>query len=1013
MAAHHTLTFGSYNSRGHAADRLGYIRKLMGSVHILFVQEHWYFESDMHHLSDNMVDVQMFGVSGMQQSKLLSGRPYGGCAIIFKKNSSLQLEQIATGSNRLCAALCHLSNGIKYLLLNAYMPCESRDRDFSEFSDVLLEIRSTIENFPNVNNVIIGGDMNTDFGRTGSSYADILREFCDDNDLYRCSDDHRCTVDYTYSNEFTRVRSTIDHFIISKNIESQLMSYVCKKDGDNLSDHDPVQLSLRVPTSISKSHSQFVFNSKRPAWHRATDRDKELYKGTLRDALSNVFFPREAIQCKQISCSEHSDMIAQYHNQLIQACIIAGRQSIPSVRKRPRKAGWEEFVSPSQQDAIQWNRLWVDSGKPNTGWLFDMRNSSRREYKRVSRWVVRNQDKLKADRMATALLDNRSRDFWSEVKRSKSKQSIVTSELDGVEGAANICGVFKDKYKDLYNSVSFDEEEMHTLTTRVSELSLSSCSAGNCYDDHVITVADVTKAMSKLKSGKSDALEGLFSDHFRAAPIELHVHIALLLTTMLIHGISPLDMLLSVLVPIPKNLKKSLQDSNNYRSIAISSLIGKILDNVILIRHHDKLSSSELQFGFKPGSSTSQCTFVLQEIISSYTERDSMVNCVLLDASKAFDRVQFVRLFYLLLDRGICPLISKLLLSMYLCQKMLVRWQGERSDSFSCSNGVKQGGVLSPVLFCLYMDSLLKELKQIGVGCHVGHAFAGALSYADDLTLIAPSLHAMRKMLGVCERFAQSYDVLFNSSKSVSLVFNGRGAGSGTLTLNGDEIPQKLNAVHLGHVIGKDSERINKQKTMNELYVQSNIIKTRFHYCNYEEKVRLFNSFCSSFYGSSLWRLDDLDDLTKCWRKCIRFLFNISNLTHSVYIPHLVKKIDLQFDLLSRFSNFVLSCVNSASKVVELCIYRSIYNFKSPVSDNIRFLISFLNVSENLLYITLQDTKNIRKIIAHKWFDQYVSEEIVNTTFTIIELMKMQNEELYSILSHEEINALLLNLCIS
>ena len=125
---------------------------------------------------------------------------------------------------------------------------------------------------------------------------------------------------------------------------------------------------------------------------------------------------------------------------------------------------------------------------------------------------------------------------------------------------------------------------------------------------------------------------------------------------------------------------------------------------------------------------------------------------------------------------------------------MSVRWQGERSEPFDCSNGVKQGGVLSPVLFCIYMDALLDELSKEGVGCHVGHAFAGALSYADDLTLISPSLNSMKKMLSICERFANSYDVLFNSSKSVSLIFNGKGEQA-PLFLNGEEIPQQSNAL--------------------------------------------------------------------------------------------------------------------------------------------------------------------------------------------------------------------------
>ena len=1007
-----TITFCSFNSRGHAADRIIYMKKLMDSVDVLLVQEHWYFESDIHLLTEDMPNVQVFGISGMQQSRLLAGRPYGGCAMIVKKKTFHRIEQVMTASSRLCVCICRFANDVSYLLFNAYMPCESRDRDSNDFFHVLLEIRSVIDRFPDVNNVIIGGDLNTDLGRTGSSYADSLRDFCAENHLRLCIEHPRSCVDYTYRNEFTQVNSTIDHFIVSENIMNDLDMYACKKDGDNLSDHDPVTLSLHVPLSVSKSADpKGIFNSQRRAWHRASDQEKLLYKATLCVALSNVHFPRVAIECRHIGCTEHSEMISRYHKQLVEACITAGRESIPSVKNKGRKAGWEEFVAPHQREAIFWNRLWVENGKPDSGWICAIRDSTRREYKRISRWVIRNQEKLKADKMATALLDNRSRDFWSEVKRSKGKQSAVISSVDGVDGAVGVCDVFKEKYDHLYNSVSFDECEMQALMSKVKDMSSSSCAVGICYDDHVITVTDVSKAISKLKVGKSDALEGLYSDHFKNAPIDLHVHIALLLSSMLIHGTSPMDMLLSVLVPIPKNLKKPLHDSNNYRSIAISSLIGKLFDNVILIRHHDKLSSSELQFGFKPGFSTTQCTFVLKEIISSYTSRDSMVNCVLLDASKAFDRVNFIKLFTLLIDRGICPLIAILLLNMYLCQKMLVRWQGERSELFRCTNGVKQGGVLSPVLFCTYMDTLLDQLKRLGVGCHVGHVFAGALSYADDLTLIAPSFNAMRQMLKVCEQFAQSYDVLFNSTKSVNLVFNSHCPNT-ALFLNEEEIPVKTSAVHLGHIIGVDSDMMNKRKAQSDMYVQSNIIKSRFHFCRYDEKVRLFNSYCSSLYGSSLWNLSNIKDVSICWRKCIRFLFNVSPMTHSTFIPHLVGKIDLQFDLLSRFLKFYLSCVNSPSSPVRLCMFGSLYNYKSPVSDNIRFLISFLNVDEAFLY-SGADGANFRKLIKEKWADAFVTDEILNRVHTIVELLKIRNGELESLLLHDEVQSLLLDQCIN
>ncbi len=87
---------------------------------------------------------------------------------------------------------------------------------------------------------------------------------------------------------------------------------------------------------------------------------------------------------------------------------------------------------------------------------------------------------------------------------------------------------------------------------------------------------------------------------------------------ILIHGVSPDSMILGTMIPIPKNKKKSLCNSYNYRAIALSSIIGKILDWVILIKERHVLKSSNLQFGFKTDLSTTQCTFCMMETVNYY-----------------------------------------------------------------------------------------------------------------------------------------------------------------------------------------------------------------------------------------------------------------------------------------------------------------------------------------------------------------------------------------------------------
>jgi len=81
---------------------------------------------------------------------------------------------------------------------------------------------------------------------------------------------------------------------------------------------------------------------------------------------------------------------------------------------------------------------------------------------------------------------------------------------------------------------------------------------------------------------------------------------------------------------------------------------------------------------------------------------------------------------------------------------MCVQWDCTNSSRFQVCNGVKQGAIISPVLFCIYIDDLLHRLQAANIGCFIGNIYAGCMAYADDLTLLAPSAHSMRIMLQIC-----------------------------------------------------------------------------------------------------------------------------------------------------------------------------------------------------------------------------------------------------------------------
>ena len=182
----------------------------------------------------------------------------------------------------------------------------------------------------------------------------------------------------------------------------------------------------------------------------------------------------------------------------------------------------------------------------------------------------------------------------------------------------------------------------------------------------------------------------------------------------------------------------------------------------------------------------------------------SPVFACFLDASKAFDLVNHKILFSRLIEKGFPAHLTRFLLSWYIDQCLCVRWENSLSDCFSITNGVWQSGVLSPILFTLYMDDLLKALECLGVGCFGDSLYyAGALCYADDLVLLAPSPSALRIMLCCCEKFAVSRGLRFNAAKTQLIRFSYSPSSNclAHIMFCNHHLPFVDTVTHLGHLL--------------------------------------------------------------------------------------------------------------------------------------------------------------------------------------------------------------------
>ena len=173
------------------------------------------------------------------------------------------------------------------------------------------------------------------------------------------------------------------------------------------------------------------------------------------------------------------------------------------------------------------------------------------------------------------------------------------------------------------------------------------------------------------------------------------------------------------------------------------------------------------------------------------------------------------------------------------------------SDYFYVSNGVRQGEILSPKLYSVYVNDLSDYLVKSQID-NV-HVCVNHVMYADDICLMAPSPAALQKLINICYDFSLQNNLTFNSLKSFCMVFKSRlyKLSCPMFYMNNE----KLDSIkYLGFTFSSDKKDDNDlSQQMRILYTKSNRLLRLFHCCSTDVKLTLFRSYCTYFYCPFLW----------------------------------------------------------------------------------------------------------------------------------------------------------------
>lgn len=966
------LVISSYNSTGLSDSRKETIKDMLISenVDLLMLQETWLLSSQINSLSSLHPDYMAHGVSGMcDRTELISGRPYGGVGILWHRSLAAHVKPVGCNNKRLCAVTMTLGY-LKLLLVNVYLPCDNHLQMTvePEYQDALDDILCMwLES--DANTLIVGGDFNTDPRRHNAHTAALINfvSAVDCDFMWSCV--KQPLLD-TYVSYDGRGRACLDHFILPLAYASLVSNVRVIDNVLNASNHLPIMMHLNVNDIIRTKPQPCESPTHAIAWGRITPDHITDYKAYVSNELQQLQVPNDVSNCVSLSCQDerHRYEIDRYCMILCDICVKAADECFPISRpnkiNRPR---WRDEMQPFKDDALFWDAIWRSCSCPRQGVVYELRQRTKRQYHYAFRRYKKQEQTLRRERMGEQILQSDQRQFWREVKRLFPSNVNNAPIIDGEANHGSIANIFADKYKALFNSVPSSPTDMASISSELNKLIEKTTAA-----DAIVSTDEVSAAIKRLNANKHDGSREIWSDFFIWAPYPLINHLSSLFSAMLIHGYSPKSINLATVFPIPKDGDRCCSD--NYRGIALSSCMAKLMEIILMSKSKSSIATSDLQFAYKKGHGTSMCTLLMKETINFYLNRGSEVYGCLIDASKAFDRLRHDKLLGTLLKRKVPVAVIRFLYQSYSNQKMQIRWCSQVSDSFGISNGVKQGGIFSPILFCMYMDVLLERLQSLGVGCHLGSTFTGALSYADDLTLISPCPYALKSMLRICEDFAKEYDITFNPKKSQCIFFSrdrNPPKSPTEISLCGKQLKWFHEVKHLGNTVKFDlNESPEIQKKGGDFIYHVNSLKAHFAHIQHDVLVKLFSTYCSSFYGSQAWNLSDpaLKSLYTKFNRGIRLLFKLPFQTHTALLPLLLHSQPLINQLACRFNRMLSKMRNSQNSTIRNAIKLCLADPLSLTSCNMQI---HRNVNLNSLP-TSDQTKASASLIL----------EIINSNFS-------------------------------
>ncbi|MGH2507006.1 MAG: reverse transcriptase domain-containing protein [Ktedonobacteraceae bacterium] len=714
---------------------------------------------------------------------------HAGVGILTSPRMAEQVIEWTPVSERVCVLRLRIgSRGLT--LVQIYAPNEEK-----EYTSFLDEVALTLETVSPTDSLMLIGDFNAHVGNDDRTWRGVigrngppdfnrsgrrLLDFCASSGLSIMNTyfQHRDIHKYTWQRESCGQRSLIDFVVVSADLKSQVMDVRVRRGAELSTDHHLVVCRLRHQTLVKpvKTGGRKLF---RINWEKLRDGNvAKNFADNMDQRFSQI--PSTELDAETEWCLFKTGIIGA-------AVKFCGRKRVTGGPARRSTPWWTEELRLLVREKKRAYKLWLGSPDSCT-------RSAYCDAKKAVKEAVASAKAKSWENFGVALESN-FRDapkvFWQTIRRLRSGKVASVRSVKSRSGALltgeeEVLQRWREYFGELLNPVAHGDHRLE-LHNRA---------------ENSPTLAEVEEAVKSLKPGKAAGVDEIRPEMLKALGGGGLRWLTRVFSVVWSTGRAPMDWQTGVVVPIFK--KGDQRVCSNYRGITLLSLPGKAFARVL----HSRLTEvvdhkiQEEQCGFRRGRGTTDQLFLLQQIVEKAWEFAQPVYISFVDLEKAYDRVDRRLMWEILEEYGVDRHLIGAISSLYSDSMSYVRILGRKSEPFRVGAGLRQGCVLSPLLFIIYMDRIgRRSLGQERVT--IGSASVSHLLFADDLAILAPSQSDLRRAL---ERFSlecEAASMRINVAKTETLVIS-RNPVQCTLHVSGVSLQQVEKFKYLGVLFSSD-----------------------------------------------------------------------------------------------------------------------------------------------------------------------------------------------------------------